>query len=99
MSWEGYYQLICKNKHYWTESAEYREVDECRCPICKELPKWYHIVDITNGSFEGEERIDGYIEPSIATQKKCDKCGSILERTYNVPRGFRKYEDRPRGVI
>lgn len=86
MSWEGYYQLICKNGHMWTEFAEYRKAEECICPKCNTKPIWYNIVDITNGSFEGNKRIDGYIELKPSKIIKCKHCGSILEIKYRIPK-------------
>ena len=86
MSWEGYYQLICKNGHYWTEDAGWKDYEDCICPMCKSKPTWHNTVDITNGSFEGKRRIDGYkhLKPYKTTQ--CPTCKTTLEALYKIPR-------------
>ena len=39
-----------------------------------------------NGSFDDDgERIDGYIEMQVLSEKICESCGSILGRRYNIP--------------
>lgn len=83
MSYEGYVQFICPQGHYWTEDC-YQDRGEC--PKCGYAAIWENSVDITNGSFEGDERIDGYVELKIKKQDKCDKCNSILEETYHIPK-------------
>lgn len=89
MSFEGYYQVICEKGHYWTEDcwAYYHEGDiECGiCSIkdCNAGIAWTNLVDITNGSWDKEgNRIDGYKEPILISEKKCKHCNSILERLY-----------------
>ena len=61
MSFEGYHQFICYKKHYWIEDV-YSIYKESFCPKCKRKPIWFNIVDLTNGSFEGKKRIDGYVK-------------------------------------
>lgn len=85
MSYEGYYQFLCPEGHYWTSDC-YSEDKICHCG--KEAI-WENSVDITNGSFEGEIRIDGYIALKQIYEKKCDKCGSILEMKYEIPKEAR----------
>lgn len=97
MSWEGYYQNLCKSGHYYI-SEDYGYVPEDNsCPICKESVKWWNTVDITNGSFEWnpdsskQERIDGYVELEVEVPAKicrCSCCGNehkIQEETYKIP--------------
>lgn len=50
MSYEGYEQYICPNKHSWERDA--RSNDECVCPVCREAPEFYHDVETTNGVCE-----------------------------------------------
>ena len=89
MSYEGYYQVICENGHYWTEDCWAYHWDGDKeygiCPVCKGKIIWTNSVNITNGSFEGNERIDGYKEPILISEKKCKHCNSILERLYKPP--------------
>ena len=67
MSFEGYYQLICRNGHYMCYDV-YDCPENTRCDICNAEIVWKHIVDLTNGSYEfdpdteEEVCIDGYIE-------------------------------------
>jgi len=89
ISFEGYYQKLCKNGHYWTTDCY---INDEICPYCGEISIWENLVNITNGSFYTdpetgkEKRIDGYIELKIKSQKKCDKCDSILETIYEIPK-------------
>jgi hypothetical protein len=73
-------------------------IDDCakqKCPKCKAKCVWWNLVDITNGSYEDNERIDGYIELKVKKQTKCDKCNSILETIYKIPRKRGgKYENK-----
>jgi len=86
MSWEGYYQQLCKNGHYTAKSAEYQDEDK-KCSICGEKIVWINIVDVTNGSFETDgTRIDGYVDLKIEKETKCKECGSTLEVTYKIPK-------------
>lgn len=36
-----------------------------KCPYCGEELAFYNLVDITNGFFRGNKRIEGYIEPKV----------------------------------
>jgi len=85
MSWEGFYQQLCKKGHYTTKSAEYQEEDE-KCSICGQEIVWINTVNVTNGSFYNDERIDGYIELKEKSRKVCKHCNSILEIIYRVPK-------------
>jgi len=94
MSFEGYYQLVCTNGHQYNADL-YGEEEHTKCPICNSCAKWWNLVNLTNGSFEGdgdnETRIDGYVELVVekaAKTCKCDKCGNdhiIEQETYLVP--------------
>ena len=89
MSFEGYYQRLCKKGHYETVDVY---VDDLRgekwtCSICGEREAWSRIVDCTNGDDEPTRL-------RIAAQKKCDHCDSILETTYEIPKGRLGYDDR-----
>ena len=79
MSFEGYYQILCKKGHQLTADLGFIE-KIWRCPFCKEKLAWSHIVDLTNGSYEGRKRIDDYIRLKIAQKAKtckCNKCGNV----------------------
>jgi len=94
MSFEGYYQIICKKGHYFEKdvyAATFIE-DEEKCPYCKAKMAWWNMVDVTNGSFnEKGRRIDGFLKLKIASPaktKKCNECGheKIIEQvTYKIP--------------
>ncbi len=82
MSYEGYHQYLCKLGHYTEQDCYMDDLKKCHCgePIV-----WWNSVDITNGSFEGKKRIDGYVKLKIFKQKKCSKCKSVLETQYKIP--------------
>jgi hypothetical protein len=83
MSYEGYVQYLCKEGHSTEKDCYEDDLRICRCgsPIV-----WRNGVDVTNGSFEGRKRIDGYVNLKIKAQRNCDKCGTILETTYVIPK-------------
>ena len=48
MSFEGFYQYICKNGHAFELDVFVTSQCCTRCPICKEVPIWQNLVDQTN---------------------------------------------------
>jgi hypothetical protein len=89
MSFEGYWQHLCKKGHGWTEDCYQGYFDdnyEAKCPKCFGKSVWSNLVDVTNGSFYENERIDGYIELEEKERHVCDKCKSVLEVTYKIPK-------------
>lgn len=94
MSFEGYYQILCKNGHYDTVDCYMFENLEWECEICKEKVDWLNQVDLTNGSWDDKgRRIDGYVELQVKYQPHectCSVCGNKHEVgpiTYFVPIG------------
>lgn len=75
MSFEGYYQKMCKNGHAW-ETDVY--VDDDACSECGLASVWSHMVDETNG--EGRP-----IKLRKKSIKKCKTCGHIQEIKYYIP--------------
>jgi hypothetical protein len=85
MSFEGYYQLLCEKGHY-NEKDAYDFSQEESCPVCGGDLIWKNLVDETNGSHDDEgDRIDGYVELDVLSEKTCECCGGILEITYKIP--------------
>lgn len=91
MSYEGFSQFLCKEGHYWSEDCYDADVRTTKCQFGHKAI-WENMVDITNGSYETnpetgkEERIDGYVELEPKLTNKCDKCKSVLEQTFKIPR-------------
>jgi len=56
MSYEGYEEFICKNKHYYTVDAMnfVHGIGTIKCPHCGADPKFQCSVDVTNGCYEDE---------------------------------------------
>ncbi len=52
MSFEGYYEYLCPNKHHW--SCDVRDEGGPYCPVCNENPALYRLVDETNGVVEDD---------------------------------------------
>jgi transcription elongation factor Elf1 len=85
MSFEGYYQYLCEDGHYWIldvwETAYDDEIP--KCPKCGKQAVWYNLVDQTNGEgkpvkLKVKKKINGY----------CSCCGKehICEITYKIPK-------------
>ncbi len=80
MSFEGRYQLWCKNGHYREmDACAYEWVEDhstCWCGL-----EWVvkNLIDDTNGEEVGK------ISPTLIEQKRCEHCGSILEEIYAIP--------------
>ena len=74
MSFEGYYQTLCKNGHaYCFDCYESKELEDIKCPHCKEHLAWWNLVDTTNGSFDDDgKRIDG--EVKLRKYERGQKC-------------------------
>jgi len=92
MSFEGYYQILCKNGHQATEDCYMFESLEWQCSVCGKKAVWRNLVDLTNGSWDDNgDKIDGYIELEIKEQPpecKCPTCGQKHESgptIYKIP--------------
>ena len=84
MSFEGYFQYVCKEGHYWNSDC-YIEHDIC--PQCHQKAVWDNLVDETNGSHDEDgKRIDGYVELETLCKTECEYCGSVLNETYKIPK-------------
>lgn len=53
MSYEGFDEYICLQGHYWAVDAYFVD-DVPKCPRCKCSPRYFHMVDETNGRYEDE---------------------------------------------
>jgi len=110
MSFEGYYQILCRNGHEseadcyedpnfdgpervsFYDGGEEFDHPLWRCHSCNEVAAWWNLVDITNGSYYDDERIDGYVELEYATTPEMCTCacghthakGGELS-TYRIP--------------
>jgi len=95
MSFEGYYQVLCKNGHSYTLDIYGDDIECSKCPICDECNTWWNIVNTTNGSLDDQgEQIDGYVELEILTEAKectcscCDNIHTSKFATYKIPKGI-----------
>ena len=86
MSYEGYYQRLCKNGHASNEDVYVAvEKEKWACPYCKDVLAWENSVDLTNGSFEDGKRIDGYIELKIKVPAVVCVCKSCKNAHVTEP--------------
>jgi len=76
MSFEGFYQKLCKNGHYWCTDVY---VNDRKCPICKETQVWSNLVDETNETV-------GFVQLVLENIKSCPKCGHVMETKYKIPK-------------
>lgn len=88
MSFEGYYQVMCKNGHYDSFDLHCNEPEDWECH-CKEKCAWWNIVNQTNGSYEqinGKDlRIDGYVDVELISRESCPTCNTVLSEIYKIP--------------
>lgn len=72
MSYEGRYQFLCKNGHYFIEADYCGDYDQMEvCPECGELIRWKNSVDDTNYEAYGFIDIEMFLVEH-ATIEKCD---------------------------
>jgi hypothetical protein len=98
MSFEGYYQVLCKQGHYETFSVYHMDPEDWLCSACGSGAKWWNLVDLTNGSYDDDgTRIDGYvyIEGIEFFPCKCNTCGVVH---YTSPAVY-KLPEKGKGYI
>lgn len=86
MSYEGYVQYLCAYGHYQERDCYQDDLKICGIKGCEQPIVWRNGVDVTNGSFEGRKRIDGYVKLKVEGESRCKHCDSVLETTYIIPR-------------
>jgi len=86
MSFEGYYQVLCKRGHLSTPNVyNIPTITKYPCPFCGMPPAWINMVDTTNGSFDDQgQPIGGYVELKLLARRRCSKC-KTLELRYRNP--------------
>lgn len=87
MSWEGYYQCICKNGHYFVVSDVYSE--EINCLECNAEPAWENVVDDTNCDSDGVISMQD-IDRLLVSPAKSEICNlghshQISPAIYRIP--------------
>lgn len=85
MSWEGYYQLLCKNGHQWSVDGYDYSSECCLCPHCKEPSVYWNQVDQTNDN--GDEDVVEFeeIEPAKMCTCACGNLHQIAPPRYKMP--------------
>ena len=84
MSFEGTYQILCRNGHQFAEDVYVFDEDMSVCPTCGEEPIWVNLIDETNG----EGIVINLKVKEECEYCKCDKCNDIhikKAQTYYVP--------------
>jgi len=77
VSFEGYYQRLCKNGHSMDVDVYLSKHDD-RCRECNAEVVWQNLVDQTNDG-------GNPVRLKIKEQHECDHCGTILETKYELP--------------
>ena len=94
MSFEGYYQILCKGGHLdqCDIHSMPEEKDAWHCGYCGEGIGWSNIVDLTNGSWDEKgNRIDGWLDlevREVAVKCVCPDCCDLHIKEpakYNIP--------------
>lgn len=85
MSFEGYYQRLCKNGHLSCEDVYMSDNENYwRCSNCKEPLAWWNLVDQTNEPDEGKIELEEK-EPATACQCHCGHIHVAVAKTYRIP--------------
>lgn len=92
MSFEGYYQILCGNGHLSDDDVyDYRQEEgHWKCPACGEREAWRNLVDVTNGSYYENERVDGFVELEVDHEPVYHTCDMghqhlVSPVTYKIP--------------
>lgn len=92
MSFEGYYQVICMNGHYYNVPVNYSWDEDKTCDDCKAEAAWSSLVDDTNcdayGLMPDFELAKLKVADAVVYQCQDPKCGhsKLVEPTrYRVP--------------
>lgn len=80
MSFEGYYQVLCKKGHLTNHNCHMFDHGDS-CSICGEEIEIANLVDETNGES------DGYMYFDKIEEKKCEHCNTVLEEIYKPTKG------------
>lgn len=73
MSYEGYWQCICQNGHYYTDGADAYNEEE-PCGICKTPSAWRNQVDETNCDSWGEIPFDLLKKNFLISEEVIETC-------------------------
>lgn len=95
----NYYQLLCKNGHYWTidQNVILRDFSKTSCPVCNEYPHWYNLVNFKKFCKKATKcKKESCLtckssKPQTVNLKKrckevCEHCGSKLQNIYEIPK-------------
>ena len=95
MSFEEYFQILCKNGHYSSEDCYCFDETTWKCDVCDALADWINLVDLTNGSWDEDgNRIDNWIDVHKFVRKvkggyMCKDCHSenieYIDPAYILP--------------
>jgi len=78
MSYEGRYQIVCENGHYYEINCYEFSYGSSNCPTCGADILQFNSVDDTNGDS------DGWVEPILLSEKICEHCKTVLEQKYTL---------------
>lgn len=80
MSFEGYYEYLCSEGHYFCFDAYDEEPDNC--PYCESHITVRHLVDETNGYGFTFKQLLTLVE--AGERKECEACKSYVGQTPSV---------------
>ena len=91
MSYEGFEQALCAKGHYHHYDCYSTTPKKCQIKGCSEKIVWRNMVNLTNGSYEGNKRIDGFVtlKENGNNKCKCKCCGNVHNKvtsTYKIPK-------------
>jgi len=85
MSFEGYYQFLCDDGHYWIANVYEHDEDTAKCPYCNKKVKWWNLVNETNEPDVGKIELKVKTEAVYCVCTKCKNKHKIKQETYHIP--------------
>ena len=85
MSFEGTYQVLCKNGHSDMFDVYSSEAEDWICSECGEPAVWYNIIDETNGISDNYVELEILVEPKECTCPTCGHKHSSGVAVYKIP--------------
>ena len=85
MSFEGFFQILCKNGHYEERDIYDHSHGSYKCPICGAGVQWANIVNQTNVEEVGRVALKLTERFTSCACPTCDGHGRLTVPIYEIP--------------